>query len=621
MFKKIKKNIFFLFFLLFLLNNYAFSEKSPDTKRLPDKAKKIDFSKNHEIHIQNIEIVGGNIINLEFINKHFEISDFESYWIWELKEKVEFIRKSGYIKPKTYRYYLRKRKAIDTFDLILKIEENPVINKINFKNSTDLDLSFLKEKLSDNFFTKGTILNKKNYNKAVKSFLMYYQKQGYFMVEVDGSLDNPEDSSITIHIKNIDSIYVNFIKVVGSRKLSYRHILKRIKFNFDETIIDNDIFDDSYILIKQMGLFSSVYFSFEKLKDKDKDKDNAYYIRIVLEENEEEEYFTSTQYKSQKGPIFLAHYVNLNIDGERQRITIQAAYQGFLNRPFFNIEYTIPDFDDRYFFALRLSKDDSILSVRTGVNKLREVYSVKTTFGKAFLDFYGIYLAANGLYYKERTIDSNFNTININEPDLKNNIFEAEFGLILSYNSLNDSFNPDRGMRSIFSYTISPFTEVSHIIDGQIDYYFVLSPEIVFAMILQGSYLMSEDQSDTLFAYSNRRTSAPVRDLPIARVSSYVSAETRFSTPFIVDQSYFVLFFETGGIWRAKEDINPEDLGYGAGIGFRWAPNKNYHSFLFGFPGSINIGTKLSPNDYKSPNFTLLQHRDQYYYLNLTAGF
>ncbi len=598
-----------------------------------DKVVKIDFSANLKVKIIKIEMKGAKTITLDFLDKHFDIEENKEYWLWDLKEKVEKLRKSGYIESKTYKYYIKKVKGADSYNLLLNFKENPTIGQIKIINRTSVDPSLLMDFLEEHHLGVGKIASKKNFDRAIRNFLKYYQKKGLFLIEIFDALyesPNLKGLKLVLRIEPIKSMTIDFIKVEGSKHVSYRLILKNINFHFHDTITSNDVLDRSYIKIKQLGLFSSVFFKFRNLNPSKEQGENEpvekprgrYDVIIIVEEVDMSAIVTSTQFSPELGPIFLAQYVNLNIGGGRDRILLQAGYEGDLKSVIFIGEYTKPDLMDRIFLSVQIQKKDRILSINSTTNKLSEIYSLRLTGGYHLFDFFSGFLTFKEKLTDESAIDLDGNrTTSPNGVTLKDNALQSQFGILLLYNSLNDTFNPDRGIRSIFSYDVIPEGSFTHILLSQSDFYISLSRSIILGFFLQGSYMISDDNSNTLYEYSNRRTDAQTTGLDLVRATFFASFELRISTRAILDDSYFVTFLEAGGLWPSFDAISTDEMGLGAGIGLRWAPSKYHHSFLFGFPGSINVGIKLSKKDYKNPNFSLLQHRDQFFYLNLTGGF
>ncbi len=597
-----------------------------------DKVVKIDFSANLKVKIINIEMTGAKTITLPFLEKHFGIEENKNYWLWDLKEKVENLRKSGYIDSKSYKYYIKKVKGSDSYNLLLQFNERPTIGQIEIINHTGVDASLLMDFLEENHFGIGKIASKKNFDRSIRDFLKYYQKRGLFLIEIFDALYETPDLKglkLVLTIEPIKSMTIDFIKVEGSKHVSYRLILKNINFHFNDTVTDNDVLDTSYIKIKQLGLFSSVFFKFRNLspsvetEDNEKKKPKGHYdVLIIVEEVDMSAIVTSTQFSPELGPIFLSQYVNLNIGGGRDRLLLQAGYEGDLKSIIFIAEYTKPDLFDRTFLSVQIQKVDRILSINTTTNKLSEIYSLRLTGGYHLFDFFSGFLSFKEKLTDESAIDLDGNkTATPSGVTLKDNVLQSQFGILFLYNSLNDTFNPDRGIRSILAYDVIPEGFFTHVFTSQTDFYIALSRSIIVGFFLQGGYMISEDSTNTLYEYANRRTDAQSTGIDLVRATFLASLELRFSTRAILDDSYFVTFFETGGLWPSFNAISTDDLGIGVGIGLRWSPSKYHHSFLFGFPGSINVGVKLSKKDYKSPSFSLLQHRDQFFYLNLTGGF
>ncbi len=598
----------------------------------------VDFSDNLRIQIRQIHLKGKQFITKPFLADHYDFYEGGFYWIWQLKEKVENLKNSGYIVQKTYKYYLKKVEGKvdyeDTYDLYLIFDEIPKIFKINITNNSKTDSETFLDFLADHHFGEKKIANRQNYDKAKRQFYEYYQERGIFLIEISEAVyELPEMDGLLLEItiNPIKKLHVTFIKVGGTKNVTYKEILSNLNFSFNDIITDNDTLYHSLIKIKQTGLFSNVYFKFRKLSEREKaDKDkqdkqtNYYDVIIEVKEVDLEEFGTTTLVSSTIGPILLVQYVNYNLNGERDRLFIQAGYETAIESLIFLVEYSIPDIYNTFFFSVRFQKEDFVSEISDSVDKLTEIMSMKFTFGMTFIDFFSGYLVFKQSHYKESALDHNTKE-RISQPanvTLNNNEFDYQFGFILMYNSLNDTFNPIRGIRTILYYDLIPEKKSwAHTLELKGDFYVPIHRYITLGFYLHNSYLFTEYNNLTLFSYANQRSNAQSRNLNLIRSTLFASVEIRFSTKAILDDSYFVFFLEAGGLWERLRDIHPKDIGYGIGIGLRWAPNKYYHSFIFGFPGSINIGIRLNKKDYNSPIFTLLQHRDQFFYLNLTGGF
>jgi len=613
--------IFFTFFLVSL----SFFPGLIVSKNLKAKELvKIDFSSNLQINIRSISLKGQIYITQKFLKKHFKLEPNSSYWAWELKETLDNFGKSGYISTKNYVYYLNKVKNQELFDLDIHFVELPLLIDMKIINNTSLDHELLIEIMSENNFGIGKIANKKNYDNSVRQFLKSQQQRGMFLINISEELYKKEkNDSLTLQIKidSLKAIHLNFIKVEGTKNLSYREILANLKFGLNQTITDNRIIDISYIKIKQMGLFSSVYFEFKKQKNSS-GSILSYDLVIHVKEVDIESISTATEYRAGIGVVFIAQYVNLNINGKRDRLMARVGYEAQLESVIFSVEYSKPNVFNNFFLSLNVERKDYLLDVSSNLNKMTRILSFGVTGGYELIDLLSGFISLKQQYFQEFTVDNDYNyTKTPAGLNLKDQEFEPQIGLILIYNSLNDIFNPDRGIRVAASYEIIPETGISHTMTGQFDTYFKLHRSITLGWFAKASYLISDNPESQLYPYFNRRTDASVLESENVRVTAFGSVDLRLSTRELLDNSYLVFFLEGGALWPEINSISLLDIGLGIGVGFRWSPNKYHHAFLFGFPGSINIGINLRKNQGDSTSFTLLQHRDQFFYLNLTGGF
>ncbi|MDH4127798.1 MAG: hypothetical protein OEV44_03520, partial [Spirochaetota bacterium] len=367
-----KKLYFILFCFLNLLLTISLNAE--------DKLVSIDFSENLKIYIRNIKLKDAHIINNSFLKERFGLKENKNYWAWDLKEKIETFEKSGYIEKDSLKYSIKIVEGEIKFDLFMEYKEMPSISKIKITNYSSADADLLRDFLAENNIKEGDIANKKNFDKGKNDFLIYYQKEGLFLIKLIAELypvDNSNNLILDIKILPIKMFTVGFIKVEGSKNLSYKTILSNLNFTYGHEIRNNKILDDSYVKIKQLGLFSKVFFKFKQEKSEEDKTTDVYDIIIIVEEVDFESFAFTTEIKKDLGPVFIAQYVNLNVAGERDRILFQLAYEADYSSFLFIAEYTKPDLFNRFFFSIRGEKKDFISLINSTTDKLDEIYTFR----------------------------------------------------------------------------------------------------------------------------------------------------------------------------------------------------------------------------------------------------
>ncbi|MGL4370982.1 MAG: hypothetical protein ACRCUT_15120, partial [Spirochaetota bacterium] len=271
-----------------------------------------------------------------------------------------------------------------------------------------------------------------------------------------------------------------------------------------------------------------------------------------------------------------------------------------------------------------LSKTDQLDAIKDQTDmKLTNNYNAKTTIGYNLWENLFAYLFHSERYAVSTTVDEQYDRVKSLEK--KRNLYHSS-GVMMVYDSLDDNFFVTEGYKLVGEYETfwqSPLAYKAQV-SGEL---YLPAPffSLIVALNNRTNFLFTspDDTSTTLNLDTRMRTNVQeiqtVDDEQI-KVTTYSSAEMRFPIPDLwsLKNLSFILFMEGGGAWSDYDLVSLREVQFGGGIGIRLAPRKHYSSFLFQFPAGLYLGYRIGDSRVKP---TLVSHRDDLYYINLTASF
>lgn len=637
----VKKFSFFLAILCLL--SFTFASKNyakPNIVLFPD------FSRNKKIHLQEIKILGNYRISKKKILEILDLKEDSNFFLYEIdKAKVNLIE-SGFF---SYDHYKIERIKYNSYKMTIQLKENPPLASVKILDEKMLNLEVLKEKFSDEHFKKGKPFSSKALERAIRAFNIYNQNYGIFLYRIQKRILTSDEIEkvkgqflfqaedlkqpglhVVIYIKSVPSLYIREIKMVGLNqeypKVNYDEILDFAQFRENIWIQNDDELFFRYKRMRRLGFYSTIYFKLEPIEDDFESPSRIYRLVISVKELEVSEFATVLTSPANIGVITSIEYYDIAFLNSLQRLRLGAGWEIRLGRPIFIAEYTHPYFWKKLFFDATFEKSDSVDVIKDSDNqKLINTYELKLTVGANLYGNFSGYFFQKESYLISSTVDSDYERVE--GTDKQTQILHSS-GLIFLFDNLDDNFFIRQGYKLSLEYEIYWQKLLAHKLGMAGELYVPLPNFGIIAAIAHRSYGLftsNEDKETTLSLDERMRTNVQeieTSDNLQIKVTTYTSLEIRIPIPpfkKIVRDLSFVIFAEMGGAWADFDLVSLAETRYGFGIGLRLSPKKHYSSFLFSFPAAIYLGYRTGD---KKPDFAgPISHRDDLYYINLTASF
>ncbi|MCM8819042.1 MAG: outer membrane protein assembly factor BamA, partial [Candidatus Omnitrophica bacterium] len=183
----------------------------------------LNFSLFPNSKILNINISGNKNVSIEKIFSLIKTKQGNEFDENIIKKDIETLIKTGYFKK--INYFVEKKD--EGVNIILLIEENPIIDKINFIGNKSLKTKKLKSILD---ISEGEILNKEKVMEGIKKIKDEYMKRGFSECEVDYQIEERDGKSIlTVEIEEKGKIYIEKIIFEGNNSFYDKKLKKLMK--------------------------------------------------------------------------------------------------------------------------------------------------------------------------------------------------------------------------------------------------------------------------------------------------------------------------------------------------------------------------------------------------------
>jgi len=592
-------------------------------------AQKIEFSEispNKKIFIKDIKIYGNEYLKEDEIISMLNIKPEKSVFIYDIINGISGLLNTGFFKNIYYSF----EKHGGEYVLEIKVEENERLAEIQVVDNKLLNLLILSEKLKKNNVVINRPISIPCIEKSIEEFNVYNQTYGIFTYIIDFQIvyrnitkedivsnpENKEEAVLIIKIESIPLIKISEIKLIGTN-VSYDELLNYARLRNNQWVDSSDLFF-SYKRLKKLGFFKEIYFKLVK-----KPYEGPYYDLVVkLDELELREITTTLTAPKNVGIITSVEYYDISLFNTLQRFKIGAGWELSLSKPVFILEYTNPFFGEGIFTDMTFTKEDSVESINeTDLNKLTENYSLRLTGGVNIWENLFFYLFFQGDYKISYIVDKKYDRVP-ERPKTKDTLTSS--GIIVLWDDIDNSFFITQGIKLGLESQVFFGEKISNRIGTNIEVY-IPAPmfNLIFAVTNRSYILLSSKDDKTSLSLDKRmRTNVQVienLENNITKATTYTSIEFRFPVKILIDDLSFIVFGEAGGAWKDYKSIKLENVLYGFGLGFRLSPKKHYSSFLFQFPAGIYVGYRTGE---KYPAVAgPISHRDDYYYINLIAGF
>ncbi|MCM8807015.1 MAG: outer membrane protein assembly factor BamA [Candidatus Omnitrophica bacterium] len=183
----------------------------------------LNFPLFSSLKISKINIIGNKNISEEkifLIMKMRKGSDFNEEM---LKKDIENLIKTGYFRKIDYSI----EETEEGLMVNIKLEENPIIEKINFEGNKVFKTKKLKNLIG---IKEGEILIKEKLEEGIEKIKNEYYKKGYPLCEIGYEIKESEGKSVIfIKINEKGKIFVEKILFEGNEKFTSKRLKKLIK--------------------------------------------------------------------------------------------------------------------------------------------------------------------------------------------------------------------------------------------------------------------------------------------------------------------------------------------------------------------------------------------------------
>ncbi|MFC2541719.1 MAG: outer membrane protein assembly factor [Leptotrichia hofstadii] len=403
-----------------------------------------DMQKETEFTVAKIGIEGTKIKNGEDYLKDLPIKTGDRFIPQKAIDGAQKIFQSGFfssVEPKI------DRKADNTVNIIYEVQENPIIQSINFEGNTLYTNDQLEKALG---VQRGEILNGNMLNPDENGVIKLYAKDGYTLARIETINVSPEGVvNIGLTEGMVDS--VDFQKA-PSKKDNERQSLKattlRTKpyvFERVQEVRPGEIFKRENVENTMRELYrTGIFTSIEPVLSGKEDDPNARVVEFLVEERPTTSINGSISYGTSVGLVGELKLSDSNFLGRGQdaSITLSASNKGDKT---FDISWFDPWVKNTERVQLggnvywTESVDDN--ADRDEVEKVKKA-GTRWTIGKGLNSNLYVRLAARYDHFKEllgsKEVNDKYNLIAI--------------GPSLIYDTRNNSYSPSKGIYATMSY-------------------------------------------------------------------------------------------------------------------------------------------------------------------------
>lgn len=594
-----------------------------------------NFSRNKKIMLKQINLEGQRLLSRKTILTLADLEENSNFFIYDIEEGLARLISSGFFKNTNYNL----EPLGEAFVLNISIEENPPLASIKVLDSKMLNLVELRSRLLEEDLKVGGVFSEAALVKAIDSFNNYNQDFGVFLYDVSfrviskdeieaaggkflfaQSEGEMEGLHVIIYITEIPRIFIHEIRMSGTT-VSYDEILKYLHMKEKIWIDSDEELFYRYKRLKRLGFYDSVYFKLVK----EPLKGPIYRLSIVTKQISTNEITTTLTAPPNIGIITAVEYYNISLFDSLQRVRVSAGWELALGAPTFLLEYTHPYFWKGFFFDATFTKSDQLEIIGQNTNrKLTNNYELKLTMGANLFGNFSSYVFQKENYSISNTVDENYDKVA--GYDTLSNLFHSS-GFFIVFDNLDDNFFVTQGFKAYVEYEAYWKSEIAHKFGFNGEVYLPVPVFNLIAGVANRSNILftgAQDQETSLSLEPRMRSNVQqietIADQQL-KLTTYTTIELRFPMPeikSIVKDYSLIIFAEAGGAWADYTLFNMAQVMYGFGAGFRLSPRKHYSSFLFQFPAGLYLGYRAGDS---SAKLSLISHRDELYYINLTASF
>ena len=305
----IYKNLIFSGLVLFALTVpcQVFAEESVDENTELNYIEESTYDSN-TAYINDIEILGSNIIKADFILSQMSLKKGELYDKEKMQQDLKTIYKLGYFTERMRAVPVKNSNG--TISLKIIVEENMPITDFTIEGNTVVSSEEIMQYLLP---LKGKPQNIASINQAMEQINQCYYNKGYILSKIDSLYDDPDG---TLNI-SITEGKINSISITGNEKTKQYVIERNIMTEPGSVYNENQIKQDLVRLYSTQA-FKDVNRTIEASKD-DPDK---YDVTIELKEQRTASVSIGGGLDSATGVFGSMGISDNNFRGRNQRLSV-----------------------------------------------------------------------------------------------------------------------------------------------------------------------------------------------------------------------------------------------------------------------------------------------------------
>ena len=300
--------IFTLAFGLFFMPTVVCAVEEMTDKEIMEAPLEDALTETNTAYINDIEILGANIIKPDFILKKMSLKKGDLYDKDIMQKDLKTIYKLGYFTERMKAVPVKNSNG--TISLKIILEENVPITDFTIEGNTVVSTEELMRYLLP---LKGKPQNISDINSAMEKINECYYSKGYILSKIDSIYDDPDG---TLNL-NITEGQINKILITGNEKTK-EYVIERNIMTEPGTVYNENIIKQDLVRLYSTQAFKDVNRTIEVSED-DPDK---FDVTIELKEQRTASVSVGGGLDSATGAFGSVGISDNNFRGKNQRISL-----------------------------------------------------------------------------------------------------------------------------------------------------------------------------------------------------------------------------------------------------------------------------------------------------------
>ena len=306
---KIKKVLILIFAIaLYFLPNYAYSVEDMSDAEIMEEVSNSTNKSLSTAYINDIEILGANIIKPEFIMSKLKLKKGDLYDKELMQQDLKTIYKMGYFTERMKAVPIRNENGTVSLKIIL--EENIPVTDFTIEGNTVVSSEELLQYLLP---LKGKPQNIAAINSAMEKINECYYSKGYILSKIDSVYDDP-DGTLNLSIAEGK---INKIIITGNEKTK-EYVIERNIMTEPDTVYNENIVKQDLVRLYSTQAFKDVNRTIEVSEDDPEKFD----ITIELKEQRTASVSVGGGLDSATGAFGSIGISDNNFRGKNQRVSL-----------------------------------------------------------------------------------------------------------------------------------------------------------------------------------------------------------------------------------------------------------------------------------------------------------